>query len=188
MATNKNEMFDPSKHKGSQQAQGSGDLPAGDYLLAMKWFERRTAKTGGAYLRCKYAVVYGPRAGAEFWSNLSIDVSKEGAAGRLSVYCSAVGVDKPFSLSDDSALRRVFVGRPFKAKVKVRVDGGYTNHDIERYVLSVSDSERQIMNNWVLDQQEAEAMGERRGARSAQPGNGDEGGWSDDDDGDGIPF
>ena len=167
-------LFDPSKH---QKAPGGGggdssDLPAGEYLLAMKWFERRTSKAGGPYLRAKYVVCYGPRSGAEFFSNVSIDVSKPGAAGRLGVYCAAVGIDKPFDLADDGALRRAFLGKPFKAKVSVRSSNGYTNHDIERYSPTVSPAERRVMDNWVLDQQESEAMGDAK----AQ---------SDDDD---IPF
>lgn len=157
-------LFDPSKHSKTGAASGndSTDLPAGEYLLAMKWFERRTAKTGGAYLRAKYVVVYGPRSGAEFFSNVSIDVSKPGSAGRLGVYCAAIGVDKPFDLADDGAVKRAFLGKPFKAKVSVRSSNGYTNHDVERYLPQVSSAERRAMDNWVLDQQESQAMGDSK--------------------------
>lgn len=171
------QMFDPKAHTGSGD---SSDLPSGEFLLALRWFERRTSKKNTPYLRCKYVVIHGPKAGAEFFANLSIDTHNEGAAGRLSVFCAAVGVSEAFSLADDDALRRLFVDKPFKARVSRKVNGEYVNHDIERYLLKVSDAERKLMDGWVLDQQEAEAMGERRGSGQGSGG----GDFADDD----IPF
>lgn len=155
--------FDPTKHGGG----GGGGIPAGEYILAIVWFERRTAKSGGSYLRAKYQVCVGAKAGQTFFSNLSIDTSKEGSAGRLAVFCACVGQQEAFSLTDDKVLRRVFVGKPFKARVSVKVEGQYTNNDIERYVPKVTDAERRMMDGWVLDQNEDKAMN---------------GGGSDDDD------
>lgn len=172
-------MFDPKAHGGGGS---DADLPSGEYLLALRWFERRTSKKDKPYLRAKYEIVHGPKAGKDFFSNLSIDTGNEGAAGRLSVYCTAVGVEEAFSLADDDALKRLFVGKPFKARIARTENGQYTNYDIERYVLKVSDAERRLMDAWVLDQQEAEAMGERRGSGSGGKSGGND--FVDDD----IPF
>jgi hypothetical protein len=169
-------MFDPKAHGGGS---GDADLPSGEYFLVLRWFERRTSKKNTPYLRCKYAIIHGPKAGTEFFANLSIDASNEGAAGRLSVFCAAVGVSEAFSLDDDEALRRLFINKPFKARLSRKADGQYINHDIERYLLKVSDAERKLMDGWVLDEQEAEAMGERRGGSR-----GGGGAFVDDD----IPF
>lgn len=175
-------LFDPSKHgngSGDRRDDGGG-IPAGEYLLAMRWFERRTAKSGAAYLRAKYEVIHGPRSGQTFFANVSLDVSKAGVAGRLSVYCAAIGQDRPFDLNSDEAVKRAFLGKPFKAKVSVRESNGYTNTDLERCFAQVSPAERRTMDAWVLDQQEAEAMGDSRPTQKR--------GTSQQRDDDDIPF
>ena len=152
-------MFDPTKYEGSNSSRQSG-IAAGEYLLSIESIERKQGKNG-PYLRARFEVVYGPRAGAHFWSNIGINVaSSAGTAARLAILCKCVGQTAPFDLNDDRSIARAIVGKPFKARIKRVENGGYVNNDIERYMPELTDEERRAADGWVLDRQEAEAMGD----------------------------
>jgi hypothetical protein len=163
-------MFDPKKH--SEDGGGGGDsktVPAGDYVLAATWLERKVSKAGAPYLRVKFQVVGGPLAGRSFFAACSLNQGSPGAMKRLATWCAFLGQQDSFDLGKDSDLRRVFLDRPFAARVALRTEGGFTNNDIERYTAMSSD-QRRVADGWVLDRQESAAMGGR------------------DDDEDQIPF
>ena len=163
-------MFDPKKH-GSEDGGDSKAVPAGDYVLAATWLERKTSKAGAPYLRVKFAVVGGPLAGRTFFAGVSLNQQSSGAMRRLATWCSFLGQQDAFDLGKDSDLRRVLLDRPFGGRVAVRTEGGFTNCDIERYLPLTAD-QRRAADGWVLDRQESASMG----------------GGFDDDGGDGIPF
>lgn len=146
-------MFDPKKHGGGSGGGDAEVLAAGEYLVAMVWLKRAQGRNGD-YLRAKYQVCAGPHAGKTFFANVGLNVENEGTAGRLSVYCTCIGQTEAFDLKSDRSLQKVFLGKPFKARVKVEKNGQYTNNDIERYVPKVSAVEQEQMRGWVLDQAE----------------------------------
>lgn len=151
-------LFDPKKNGEGGGGRSDASIPSGEYLLALVWFERRRSKRGNDYLRAKYEVVAGQRAGATFFSNLSLDVASPGTAGRLSLFCACVGQEVAFDLGKDEEVRKAWCGKPFKARVEVRTEGGWTNVDLARYLPQLTDAERKAADGWVLDQQDRRAL------------------------------
>lgn len=138
---------------------GSDVLPAGEYGLAIVWFQRRVSKKGSEFLRVKAEVVDGPKMGKACWLILSLDLSKQGAVNRWRILAESVGQEEEFDLGSheegtqeegDATFRRVFVGRPFRAKLKVTTSGEYTNNDIEQFVFprQWSEGQRVAMGAW----------------------------------------
>lgn len=163
-------MFDP---KASQE---SGDLPSFEGLIALVWAKREQAKGKSSfYLRGKYEVCTGPYAGKTFFANQSLDLSV--SAGRLGVWCAAVGQQDAFDINDEKALRAVFLRKPFKAQVERKENGAYINHDIKRFTMAdkLTDAERKAAAGWILDQDEKRALGGGgHGGDDGDPGPGDD--------------
>ena len=145
--------FNPNDNAGGDSG-GSSDgrtptsiVPPNDYLLAMVGLYRKTGQRPPhrPYLNCRYRVIHGEQEGAEFYSSLGIDTSNHNIANRLGVYCRCIGQGDEFDLDNKGDLMRVFLGKPFKAKVSRREKGQYVNNDVERYIPSVSDEERSVM-------------------------------------------
>lgn len=152
-------MFDPNQYA-DESPRKYETIPAGEYLLAIAYLERKQGRNG-PYLRARYEIIDGQRAGQTFFSNIGINVAESrGSAGRLAVFCRCIGQQSPFDLDDDRSVNRAFVGRPFKARVSLKQNGQWTNNDIERYLPELTDEERRIADGWVLDRQESQAMGD----------------------------
>jgi hypothetical protein len=137
-------IFDPNK------TYASDALPSGSYLLAMVGFERKesTQKRGSFYMRARFRVLTGPSKGKSFFSSVGIDIRNPGIAGRLGLYCKAVAVKEAFDVDSDDDFRDAFMGKPFKATVKQTRNGQYTNNDIERFVLELTDAENDAADEW----------------------------------------
>ena len=145
--------FDPKNSSGSGSGSGGGDgglreVPPNDYLLAMVGFAVRTGRKPPHrnYMNARFRVIHGECSGAEFYCSVGIDVGNQNIANRLGVYCRCIGHDEEFDPSDKADLMRVFLGKPFKAKVSRRENGKYVNNDLERYIPDVSDAERSVMD------------------------------------------
>jgi hypothetical protein len=121
-------------------------------MLAIVWIQRRTGKSSGNdYLRCKLEVCGGPLAGTQFFSNWSCDLSKDGTVRRWQVLMESAGVSEEFELGSTAEgtadegnrnIRRLFYGKPFKAKVKKENNGQYQNNDLEMVLYPSSWTER----------------------------------------------
>lgn len=173
-------IFDPNAQHGD--GRQSGTVPAGEYLIAPVYIDHRTSKTGNPYVRVRWEVIAGDRAGETFFANVML------FGGRLAIWCKAIGHLKPFDTSDKRAVGAIFAFKPIKARVRVVENNGYTNNEIERIELDVSDRERRAMEGWVLDLEERRAMTSSRGggsgSGSVDPGFDDAPPPGDDD----IPF
>jgi hypothetical protein len=164
-------MFDPKQHRESRarrereggKGRGGGGgkrdlgVPGGVYLTAMVWFERRPTKAGdGDYLRAKFTICAGSQSDRGFFANVSLNTSKPGSAGRLAVYCGAVGDESPLDVEDDEALRKRFVFRPFKAQVtavrKETESWSGIENDIQRILPKLTDAERRAADAWIARQ------------------------------------
>lgn len=144
-------MFDPK----NRPKPDNKDLPASDYLLVLKSFERRSAKgSNKPYLRGRFLIIHGPAKGKSFFDSISLDTDNSGAMFRLSLLSEQCGVTEPFDLDDDNILRAKLCGRPFKATVNRKISGEYVNNGIQRYITKVSDSEREVMERWLIEKQE----------------------------------
>ncbi len=172
--------FNPSDSAPGSDGDGRAParvVPPNDYLLAMVGLYRKTAANGRDYLNCRYRVIHGEHEGAEFYSSLGIDVSNHNIAGRLGVYCRCIGQEEEFDLDNKGDLMRVFLGKPFKAKVKRREreyqGKTYTDNDVERYIPEVTDAERSVMNLFAANFRDTEATGSwgqtGGGTRDADP-------------------
>lgn len=144
--------FNPSDNAGGSGSDGrtpATDVPPNDYLLAMVGLFRKTSKAGNEYLNCRFRVIHGEHEGSEFYGAIGIDLANQNVANRLGVYCRCIGQTEEFDVDDKGDLMRVFIGKPFKAKVKRRsreYEGKtYVDNDVERYILDVSDEERSAM-------------------------------------------
>lgn len=143
-------MFDPQKAREQNKNQG---IPAGDYLLAISSFTRKTSKKGKAYLNARIVVIHGAAKKRSFFDNISLDTDNSGAMFRLGMLAEQAGVEQAFDLDSDEEIRANLVGRPFKARVSRKVEGEYTNNGIERYLGGdkITDGERAIMEQWLID-------------------------------------
>lgn len=143
-------IFDPKKAK--EQSNNRG-IPAGEYLLAIASFKRKESKKGKDYLNARIVVIAGAAKKRSFFDNISLDTDNSGAMFRLSMLSEQCGVDAPFDLADDDDIKANLVGRPFKAKVSLKHENGYSNNGIERYITGdkVTDKDRELMEQWVID-------------------------------------
>jgi len=153
--------FNPGDNDGGGEGDRPREVPPNDYLLSMVGFSLRTGRKPPhiPYLNARYRVIHGEHSGSEFYSSLGIDVANSNIAKRLGVYCRCIGQEDEFDLDDKGDLMRVFLGKPFKAKVSRKEKGQYINNDIERYILSVSDEERSIMRLFEQNFRDTEASG-----------------------------
>lgn len=183
-------MFDPSANqKGGTGNQNAGSPPRGEHLIALAWFERRQAKSGADYLRSKFVVIAGPHKDKTFFTNISLDVSKEAAVNRLSVWCKVVGCTTPFDLGKNGDIKRVFGMKPFKARINIEeksiATGVVENYEIERMIFKLSPADEVAINDWIMDQAEKRSMG---GGGGSEDMPGDDDAPPDDGPGDDIPF
>jgi hypothetical protein len=125
-------------------------IPGGDYLIALRSFERKSSKKGTDYLKCKWVVCGGKLLWKSFFSGMSCNLAVDGTCLRWQLLCEACEVTDPFELGSfaegtneegDRDITRLFVGRPFAARIRRTINGQYTNNDIERFLLG-PDSER----------------------------------------------
>lgn len=135
-------------------------IPANIYILGLTWFNRRQAKTSGKdYLSVKVEVASGPQKGSGFFTAMSLDLSKAGAVKRWQLLCEALGIEEQFELGDshegtaeegDENIRRLFVGRAFKAEVGVSKNGQYVNNEIKSYAYprQYTDKDREAIAAW----------------------------------------
>lgn len=145
-------MFDPKKAR-AEGGKNDG-LPPGEYLIAIKRFERKTSKAGKKYLHCLFHVIAGAAKKRTFFENLSLDMANAGAMTRLSLLAEQCGVEGAFDLDEDAEIQKHLVGRPFKARISRTQSGQYTNNGIERYLMgaAVTDRDRAAMEEWVTAQ------------------------------------
>lgn len=152
-------MFDPKNRPAPTKDDG---VPSSDYLIVLKNFSRREAKTDGKpYLRGRYEIIAGPAKGKTFFDSIGLDVTNAGTAFRLSMFAELCGVNQAFDLDDDQVLRELLCNKPFKARVKRTVQGQYVNNGIERYfpLKDVSQREQEIMNIWAMEWEEKRQHG-----------------------------
>lgn len=166
---------------GPKSGGGGGDntLPAGDYIIALKGFERKKAKgTGNEYLRCRWQVCAGQLKKRTFFSNMSLNLEIEGTANRWRIFMEACGVEEEIELGSyaernvdegDENIREYFLNRPFKVTLKREQNGQYVNNDIKmiHYVRSWTDDDKAAMDRW---------LDELDGGESDDDSGGDQGG------------
>ncbi len=119
-------------------------VPPGDYVLALVAFKRKQGRnSGNDYLSCKFEVCGGRLKGQKFWDMLSCDLSKQGTVTRWELLIEGCGVSEYFELGDsnngtggegDENVRRLFIGKPFVARVSKERSGDYTNNRLERII------------------------------------------------------
>lgn len=163
---------------------GSEGVPAGEYIIALKSFQRKVSQTSrNEYLRCRWVVCAGPLEGKSFFSNVSCNFSTEGTVSRWRIWMEACGVEEEFEVGSiregtqsegDQNIRDLFRNKPFKVTVKVEKNGNYVNNDIQmiHYVRSWTEEDKRQMDLWL------DAL-EKAGQPSGSP--------QDDDGGDSAP-
>lgn len=173
-----NTTFDPSAHTKPDSGGNAKreEPPAGEHLVALVWFERRQAKSGADYLRAKFQVIVGPHEGKAFFTNLSLDLSKDAATTRLSLWCKATGYDGgAFDVSKNANIKRVFGFKPFKIRLRVEEKDGnnpgvvLTNYEIERYILKLQPGDKVAIDDWIMAQAEKRALGGSGGESGSGP-------------------
>lgn len=158
--------FDPKAAKEAGSGSDNDGVPAGEYLLALKSFQRKTSQKGKQYLRGRFVVIAGGAAGKGFFDSISLDTDNQGSMFRLSLLAEQCGTTEAFDLDDDGELRAALCGKPFKAKVNRKVENGYTNNGIERYLTKITDREREIMDAWVIEEGERRSFDDDGGGSS----------------------
>ena len=151
----------PGRRGGSS---GERTVPASDYVIALTWFKRQVGKDSGQdYLRCKFEVCGGRLKKRSFFANMSCNISKEGTAMRWQVLMEVCGVTEEWEIGStregnaregDENIRRLFMNKPFKARVKAERSGQYTNNDLDMILFpkSWTQEDRDIAQTWLDDQ------------------------------------
>jgi len=125
-------------------------LPAGEYLLAVVYIERKLARdSGNPYLNLKWKVVDGEYKNRHFYDMAGLDTSKKGAVVFWSRLLAAVGAGE-IELDSDAEISDAILNRPIKARTKTEVSGEYKNVRIER-ILDMTPTERETANEWAAD-------------------------------------
>lgn len=180
----------PRLGPGSGGGGESETLPAMRTILALRSFKRQTAKgSGNEYLRCRWEVCTGKFERKAFFSNMSLDLSKEGTVNRWRILMEACGVDEEFELGSrkegtegegDENIRRLFLKRPFVATIKVEINGQYRNNDIEliHYKRTWTAEEVEEIERWLDAQENAGQPAPSEGTDDTPPGPSDR--WDDD--------
>ena len=147
--------FDPKKT--ADEASKNRDLsklglPASEFLIAMKDFDLKESQRGKPYIKAEFVVIAGPAKGKKFKDAMSLDLDNSGSMARLSMLCNEIGQEETFDLDDESMLRKVLLGKPFKARVNRKIENGYVNNGVERLIVGdkVSAAEREIMESWIV--------------------------------------
>ena len=120
---------------GSAPREEDPVLPPGPVLLALVWFARRQAQESGRdYLRCRFVVVSGPRKGVGFFTPWGLNTESVGTRKRWELWMEAIGCDKAVDLDSDQQIAQHFLGKAFKAQLKVQERNGRRSNDIERVI------------------------------------------------------
>lgn len=138
----------------------------GEYMLALVWFERRTAKgSGNRYLQCKFVVVAGSQKGKGFFTPWGLNMENRHASKRWQIWMEQVDCREEVDLDSDQAISRVFKGKAFKAEVKLSQRNGYDNTDIHHLIYPgrYDEMDRADMRAWEKEWSE-------RGWQSQDPG------------------
>jgi hypothetical protein len=182
--------FDPKNPPGGGGNNNDG-VAAGDYLVIIKSFTRRSGQTSRKpYLRTCFQVIHGPAKGRTFFDSLTVDLGNSGAMFRLSMLCEQVNSGS-FDLDDDQAVKDALCRKPLKVRVSREVSGQYTNNGISRYLnKEVTDFDRRVMDTWLVDEAEKGQFGGSHGTDADGlpddgPGYGGGDGGRENDD---IPF
>lgn len=124
-------------------------LPAGEYLLALVWFGRRTTERG-EYLRCRFGVCAGPRKGAGFFCPVSLNTGNAVVERIWALWMEQVGCTQEVDLADDSAIARHFKGRVFKAVLTAKQLGDRQVNDIKMrvYPSRYTAEDRRLIAEW----------------------------------------
>lgn len=134
-----------------RQRERGATVPGGDYILALVEFQRRASRTDGRpWLRCVMQVVHGPKAGALFTVPWSLDTSRPGTLRRWEIWMEQVGRVEEVDLDNDAEIAEAFMGRAFKASVRLEDTGDYEQNDIHRLVYPrlYTAGERQVIEQW----------------------------------------
>ena len=117
-------------------------VPPNDYVIALRWFQRKRAKESGKdYLSGRWEICGGPNEGKQFFANLSLDLSKKGTVTRWQILIEALGIEETFELGDsdegtaregDRNIARLFKNKPFAAEVDKTRDGQYDNNGLKQ--------------------------------------------------------
>jgi hypothetical protein len=130
-------MFKPGPARGEEDTDGGRkaqvEIPPGKYLIALVWFQRKTAKSGSEYLTCKFEICAGPLAGEGFFTMVSLDTGKTVPCKRLELWMENVGRDTEIDLDSDQEIAEAFRGKAFKATLLTRRNGSYVNVEIDRF-------------------------------------------------------
>jgi len=129
-------------------------LPAGEYLLAMTWFvERQSPRTKGFYWRMRYEVIlpeYDPA--RSFFATMPQQLNSAGARIRWHQWARAADIDQRFRPEREAHVRRLFLGKPFRAAVTREQKGfpgrQYLANDIGRYLIDIDEATRKVAEAW----------------------------------------
>lgn len=128
-------------------------LRAGEYILALVWFERRTSQRGNEYLQCRFVVAAGPAKGRGFFCPWSLNTDNGGTQQRWAIWMEQVQCEQEIDLDDDRAIARIFKGKAFKAEVSLRTHNGYEQNDLRRlvYPRTYGDLDRGDIDAWNIE-------------------------------------
>lgn len=128
-------------------------VPPGTFLLVIAWMQRRESKAGKPYDRAKFLVIDGACKGRSFFDQIGLDTSNEGTLFRLSLLWKETNGDTSFDPDDEAEFHAALKFKPFKAQVSRRVENGYINNGIQRYVVGdqVTEADRDAMEQWKID-------------------------------------
>ena len=160
----------PRLGPGEKPTNNSGAVPAGEYIIALRSFQRKHGKTSRKeYLSMRFVVCSGPLKGRTFFASMSLDLSVEGIRNRWIIWIEACDIKEEFELGStregtaqegDENINRLFVGVPFKATIKTEINGQYTNNDIQliHFRSKWTQADLAAMSVW-LDEEEKRAAG-----------------------------
>lgn len=143
-------MIDPKK---AREQNGNRGVPAGDYLVAIKSSKIQHSKNGNTYRHCLYQIIAGPAKKRTFFDNVFWHT--DGAIARIGFMAEQVGCEEAFDPEDDRAFAAHFHGKPFKVRLSRKQNGDYVDNGIERILKDVTDAERQLMQEWTVEQADA---------------------------------
>lgn len=147
-------MFKPNDYKPDGNMGSIYLDKAGTYCVAYTKFEERGASqsAGTPYVKMYAEVVASDDDPSQVGKRFSEKIYlSEACYPRLGSLCAAMGYHDPFELTDDDSVKRAWVGRPFKIKIKVEEYNGKMYPKTGFVEMNHSDSEKKAMEMWVAD-------------------------------------